>query len=54
MMAKRIEMTRARQIALPVLLEAARDYLQVLSDEGRTASDRRQQGELERALEAFK
>lgn len=46
-MAKRIEMTRARQQALPVILEAARAHLAAHSGGGR------KERELEAALEAF-
>lgn len=48
-MAKRIEMTRARQIALPVILEHARASLESGNIVRRQDADK-----LQAALEAFK
>lgn len=51
-MSKRIEMTRERKIALPIILEAARNYGRVLNDET-PAVARDTAARLAKALEAF-
>lgn len=50
-MAKRIDMTRERKIALPTIIEMAQAYLLTNSDDG--VLDRKDKVRYEKALEAF-
>jgi hypothetical protein len=51
--AKQIDMTRARKQALPVILDAAKKYHEVLTD-GMPGRDSGSERRLLEALEAFK